>query len=207
MKKYFSLFLVIIMLFSMNGCSKNSTTIPNNAAYTQSEELTNPGEYLVDYCSSITLNDISIALPTTFEKLNELFVLEKIPSSVTHFDDDGGYDQIFYNVFTKEDNLYCGTTVIMHYDNGETFVRRFDENEKNDYWYLPENQVYHLGDKIGTSLGAFKTLETRKKEIQEKLGEAFIIDESGCEYYTFEDADLILYYGNNVLIGFQVNFK
>lgn len=174
MKKYFSLIIVIFMLFHVNGCSNNSNATVDDTASGEvntkfEEELTNPGEYLFDQCPSITLNNISITLPTTFEKLNELFVLEKIPSSVTYFDYDGGYNQIDYNVFTKEDNLYCGTVIIMHYDNGGTFVRRFAENERNDYFHLTEDQVYHLGDKIVTSIGNFKTLKTKKQKFKRSL--------------------------------------
>lgn len=207
MKKCLSILIAFVMLFSLSACDNNGNSA--NAAGSEdavitTEPLTNPGEYLLKQCSSIKINDIEISLPTTYDKLNELFVLERTQFEPVDFS-DYGYCTTGYNVFTK-DNLYCGTIMVMAYDNGETFIRNFDENQRNDYFYLTEDLVYHLGDKVNTGIGNFKTLAASKKEIEAAFGTANIID-GEWEYYTFEDADIVLRYGNDILIGFRVFFK
>ena len=199
MKKYFSLCIVIIMLISMNGCSKNSTTDIENTtfdeAYTQFEEFTNPGEYLKSLCSKVKIDNTEFSLPCTFEKMSELFTLTYKDESLSL----EGYTTKTYEVFTLEDK-YFGIITFVDYDesNDESWLL-FNDYRKKD---ISNN------DKTNFIISDFTSGKTKLSEIVAKLGVGYVIDPSmeKGRLYIFEDGTLAIVYEDDTAIEFHICF-
>lgn len=211
MKKYLCLVAACVLSFVLTGCDNKADVNEITTPYESSTEIevTNPGKYLSDLCSSIEINKTEFSLPCSREELSENFVVEPI----VHFDAEHKpknkeYKIVTDNLFTNDD-CYCGIVTFAEYPDGTDKIYAFERVDKILPTYLPEDKQYHLDDSLTIKIDFITLGETTKEEVNDKIGQGINfgeVDGRPIEGYTFEDGMLRLKYNNGIVSDFAIIF-
>lgn len=212
MKKYLCSILACLLSFVLIGCNNSTDVNEITTSYEEIStgvELTNPGEYLADLCSSIEINETEFALPCSREELSKKFTVEPI----VHFDAEykpknKEYKLVTDNLFTNDD-CYCGVVCFAEYSDNTDKIYAFERVDKILPTYLPEDKQYHLDDSLTIKIDFITVGETTKEEVNDKIGKGISFEDADGklgESYIFDDGMLRLKYYNNVVSDFTIIF-
>lgn len=198
-KKFACIFAAAILLFSFSGCnnkteapeSPNVSEMIGNSTDELDDDLTDPSEYMSEYCSSARINGIEFSAPCTYEELSKLFVLEPFGQKV-EFEVDGFYVQP-YKMLTK-DGEYIGIVDFTYFDDGG-----------NVLWSL--ESAYNKNAAMSVVIGGIEPGKTLRSEIEARLGEGDdpLGDGDYAAYY-FVDGSLSVLYREDTVVFFNAWF-
>lgn len=211
MKKYLCLVAACVLSFVLTGCSNKADVNEITTPYESGTEIevTNPGKYLSDLCSSIEINKTEFSLPCSREELSENFVVEPI----VHFDAEyepknKEYKLVTDNLFTNDD-CYCGVVCFAEYSDNTDKIYAFERVDKILPTYLPEDKQYHLDDSLTIKIDFITVGKTTKEEVNDKIGQGISFEDADGklgESYIFEDGMLRLKYNNGIVSDFTIIF-
>lgn len=209
MKKYISVLVSIVMLFVLCSCNNSENSHSENVISTEAE-LTNPGKYLSNLCTSLAINGISFSLSSTYSELKQVFG----DDLVVYFPDDEKVQE--NSLFSVSGSLYnngeyFGSLTFLldsNYNDGKiiALIQEFPYSAEtksiSTFRYSDDGQVvvddFEIKpDYFIVNINDFTSGISTRTEIQQEFGngiERKRYDGYICDEYTFEDGVMRLVY-------------
>lgn len=209
MKRYLCFVLACLLSFVLIGCSNSTDVNEITTSYEETGtgvELTNPGEYLADLCSSVKIDDVEFSLPCTLEEMTNLFSLTLLKEGSPNGE---GFTTKSYGIFTSEGMYFGIVTFAFYSDNSESWIIFNDYRKKDISDFGDDIKREHSDDETTFIIGDFISGKTKRSEITSKLGAGYVSETliNEGQLYDFEDGRLvILYDDNDTVIEFHVCF-